>query len=224
MGKIAAASMFFALLLASCASQDKVDIINFDRSPLFGMVYDDDNQPCSGAKLTIDGQQGPVTDIRGRFILPDLSRGDHTLIVQKEGFEELSLKFQFLSKTDVLYVKTISFGQLLSKAERSLEERKWDNADEFLARAEKLNPADPVLLYLRAVEMYKTGKYDQAVQYLNTIIEKGVKDANVYLFLADIYEKNLNNPEKAIENLQIYLEKRTDPDVQKRLDNLKGKK
>jgi hypothetical protein len=45
----------------------------------------------------------------------------------------------------------------------------------------------------------------------------------VYLLLADIYEKNLNDISKAIANLEGYLKLRADPDVESRLQELKGK-
>jgi hypothetical protein len=44
----------------------------------------------------------------------------------------------------------------------------------------------------------------------------------VYLLLADIYEKKLNEQAKAVENLRAYLEKRADCDVEKRLSELKA--
>ncbi len=216
--------IFIALLLLfSCASQDKVDILTFDSAPLFGMIYDEDNQPCAAAKLTVDGNAGPSSDIRGRFLIPDLKRGQHTLTVKKEGVEELKLDFQFINKTDVLYVKVVTFAQLLSRAERALEERKWDDASGFLDRAEKINSGDAQYLYLRAVLAYKTEKYEDAVARLNAILAKGAKEPYVYLFLADIYEKNLKNKEKAIENLELYLTKQEDEEVRKRLDGMRSK-
>jgi tetratricopeptide (TPR) repeat protein len=214
--------IFASLLLLSCVSQDKVDIINFESAPLFGMIYDDDNQPCAAAGLTVDGKTGPTTDIRGRFLIPDLRRGEHTISVKKDGFEELSLTFQFMNKTDVLYVKVVSFTQLLSQAERALEERKWSDAAGFLARAEKLYPGDAYYLYLRAVEAYKTGKFEEAVRHLNAILEKGAREPYVYLFLADIYEKNLVDRGKAIENLELYLSMQADAEAEKRLETLKA--
>jgi tetratricopeptide (TPR) repeat protein len=222
MRKKAVLCIIASLLFFSCASQDTVDIINFESAPLFGMIYDDDNQPCAAASLGVDGKPGPMTDIRGRFLIPDLKRGGHTLVVKKEGIEELALSFQFLNKTDVLYIKVVSFAQLLSQAERALEERKWNDADAFLARAEKLNPVDAYFLYLRAVEAYKTEKFTDAVKYLNTIIEKGAKEPYVYIFLADVYEKNIGDKQKAIENLEIYLSKQADSEAEKRLAALKA--
>jgi tetratricopeptide (TPR) repeat protein len=222
MGKPITVMVLLAFLLTACASQQKAEILDFDTAPLFGMIYDKDNQPCAGVAINIDGTQGPVTDIRGRFILPDVTRGAHTVVAQKEGFEKLTVTVQFLNKTDVLYLNIMSFSELLTKAENALKEMKWDDADAFLSRAEKLDSEDSIFLYLRAVLAYKTGEYPKAVEYLNGILTKGVKEAYVYLFLADIYQNNLNEPQKAIDNLEVYLSRRADPDVQKRLEALKG--
>jgi len=220
-------SIVLALVFVSCASQNVTDPNVFVRAPLFGMIYDEENQPCPGVRLTVDGKEGAAagteatSDIRGRFVIPDLTRGAHMVSAKKEGFEEVSVRTLFLNKTDVLFLHMVSFGQLLTNAEKALEERKWGQADEFLARAGKLDSGDSVLLYLKAVKAYKTGKSVEAVGFLNNVLDKGVKEPAVYLFLADIYERNLADPQKAIQNLEQYLALRADEQAQKRLDGLK---
>src|SRR5208337_2321359 len=129
------------------------------------------------------------------------SRGEHLLVARKQGYEELSLKVTILNRTDVLFLRMISFNQLLAKAEKSIEDRKWDLARELLERAGKLDSGDSVLLYLQAVRTYETADYLDAVEYLNAILDKGIVEPSVYLFLADIYEKKLNEQAKAVENL-----------------------
>jgi tetratricopeptide (TPR) repeat protein len=227
MPKSLLAALCAALLLASCATPQKKNPLSFDKAPLFGMIYDEDNQPCAGARLIIDGVEGKgetglVTDIRGRFVLPDLPPGEHHLVARKEGYEELSAKIVFLNSTDALFLRMVSFGQLLTNAEKALEERKWEQAGDFLARAGKLDPGDSVFLCLQAVKAYRTGCYPEAVGFLNGILESGIHEPSVYLFLADIYEKKLCDQEKAIENLQLYLGKRADSDVEQRLAELKA--
>jgi tetratricopeptide (TPR) repeat protein len=210
-------------ILISCASQQKDNVFSFDRAPLLGMIYDEDSQPCPSVSLTVDGVKGPVTDIRGRFVMPDVSRGEHQVIARKDGYEDLSTQFLFLNKSEVLYLHMVSLGQLLTKAELSLDDRNWADAASFLERAEKLKPADSVLLYLKAILAYKTGKYPEAAGYLDGILEQGIQEPYVYLFLADLYEKNLGEPGKAISLLETYLSKRSDSDVEKRLASLKEK-
>ncbi|MGO9409228.1 MAG: carboxypeptidase regulatory-like domain-containing protein [Spirochaetia bacterium] len=227
MQKAAVALLLLAVTLVSCASQNRGDPSAFDRAPLFGMIYDEDNQPCPGVNLGVDGKDsdqetGLVSDIRGRFVVPDLQRGKHVVIARKEGFEDLSVEVLFLNKTDVLFLRMVSFGQLLTSAEKALGERKWAEADAFLTRAEKLDAGDGVLLYLRAVRAYKIGMWQEAVVFLNIVLDKGIKEPAVYLFLADLYERKLAEPQKAIESLQEYLSRIADEEAQKRLDGLKG--
>jgi hypothetical protein len=226
MRKTALALLMSAFLVASCASGNKGA---YEKAPLFGMIYDEDNQACPGVILALDGavsslESGTVSDIRGRFVLPDVTRGEHVLVARKDGYEELSLKVTILNRTDVLSLKMISFGQLLGLAEKALEERKWEQAHAYLGRAAKLDPADSVLSYLKAVQAYSTASYQEAADLLNGILEKGTGEPSVYLFLADIYERKLADREKAIENLQAYLRRRADSDAEKRLVELKAER
>ncbi len=215
----------FSLLLAltACATTQKKDMFYFDQAPLMGMIYDEDSQPVPGAQVSVDGRKGPMADIRGRFVLPDLSRGSHTITVAKSGFEELTSQIEFLNKSEALYLRMISFGQLLTKAETALNDRKWSDADGYLTRADKLSPQDPVLLYLKAVRSYRTGGYADAESQLTKIIDGGFAEPYVYLFRADVYEKGLNQPERAIQDLTVFLTKRYDADVEKRLADLKAR-
>lgn len=215
----------FSLLLAltACATTEKKDMFYFDQAPLMGMIYDEDSQPVPGAQVSVDGRKGPMADIRGRFVLPDLARGTHTITIAKNGFEELTSQIEFLNKSEALYLRMISFGQLLAKAETALNDRKWSDADGYLVRAEKLTPQDPVLLYLKAVRAYRTESYNDAESQLTKIINSGFAEPYVYLFRADVYEKGLNQPEKAIGDLTTFLNKRYDADVEKRLEDLKAR-
>jgi tetratricopeptide (TPR) repeat protein len=221
MRKVVPALIVAVALVASCATSNQA----YEKAPLFGMIYDEDNQPCVGVLLSLDGgagkeESGPMTDIRGRFVLPEVGRGQHVLVARKDGYEELSLKVTIMNRTDVLFLRMISFSQLLAGAEKAIEERKWDQAEAFLGRAGKLDSGDSVLLYLQAVKAYRTGSYAEAVGHLMNIVEKGTREPSVYLFLADIYEKKLDDKEKAVENLRAYLNVRADSETEKRLSDL----
>ncbi len=221
--RIKAASFALAvLLLASCASQKNIDQQTFDTAPLFGMIYDADNQPCPGVQLIVDGAPGPVTDIRGRFVIPGLARGSHTIVARKASFEELSAKIDFLNRTDALHLTMTSFGQLLDLAQQSLSDMSWAEAGGYLARAAKLDPTDGLLRYFTAVLAYKKGDYAAAEQTLNAILASGTAEPAVYLFLADLYQNNLNDVNKAISSLESYLKLRADPDAESRLAQLKA--
>jgi predicted Zn-dependent protease len=132
--------------------------------------------------------------------------------------------FQFLSRTDVLYLRMVSLAQLLSEAERSLEARRWAAAESSLARAEKLDPGDPVMLYLKAVRSYKLQKYAEAAAQLEAILSKGFKDPSVFAFLADLYERHLGDPARARSFLAAYLAVKWDADMERRWKALESAK
>jgi hypothetical protein len=102
-------------------------------------------------------------------------------------------------------------------------ERRWADAESLLVRAEKLDGADPVFLYLRALLAYRTERYSEALQFLDAITGSGVRQAHVYLLRADLNERYLENPAAAVVDLESYLELRADPEAEDRLAALRGK-
>jgi hypothetical protein len=214
--------LFILLITGGCASQSTGDDLSFEHAPLFGMIYDQDNQPCPGVRLTVDGVAGPLSDIRGRFILPALTRGEHTVSAMKTGSEPLFQKVLFLDKTDVLYLRMTSFAQLLSMAEGALRDLRWGDAQRLLDRAIKLEPEDPMLRYMLAVYAFRTGDTEKAVAELESLVSRGNAKPAVYLFLADIYERSANGQQKALANLQSAMKLRSDPDVEKRIAEMKA--
>ena len=210
------------LLVTSCASQKARDPLVFEAAPLFGMIYDAGNQPCAGVRIEIDGTPGPQTDIRGRFVIPDLARGDHLLIARMAGYEDLVANISFVSRADVLHLQMTSFNQLLEMAQAALGELRWSDAEGFLKRAGKLDATDAVLRYLLAVHAFKTGRFTEAATCLEAIKSAGQPEAAVLLFLADIYEKYLDDVQEAATNLEAYLRIRDDPEQRRRLENMRA--
>ena len=79
-----------------------------------------------------------------------------------------------------------------------------------------------MLRYLFALHAWKTGQFAAAVGHLNAIVRAGGKQPAVLLFLADLYERDLGDREKAIESLEAYLALRGDPDAERRLEALRA--
>ena len=208
------------LSVTSCLTKREVRLREFSEAPLFGMVYDNDHQPCSGALLFVDGEKGPSTDINGRFVIGSLSRGTHRVQVQKEGFEELEVFVDFLNKSQVLYLRVISFNQLLREVEQMLMKKRLLETEELLARAEAIYADDPVALYLKVLYLLEIEEPREAVRVLETVLQKGYREPVVYLSLADIYQYRLEDTEKAASQLQEYLKIQKDSEVQQRLDAL----
>ena len=121
----------------------------------------------------------------------------------------------------MLYLKVVSFTQLLRRVEQALEERRIGQAEELIGRAERLNAADPVLLYLKAMYLLEAERAEEALRSLEQILGGGYREAVVYLTLADIYQYRMDDVPRAARALEEYLRLQKDPEVQKRLEALR---
>jgi tetratricopeptide (TPR) repeat protein len=195
---------------------------DFSRAPLFGMIYDTENRPCSGARIVVDEKEGPRSDINGRFVLQSLGRGEHRITVQKEGYETLSISFEFLNKNQVLYLRVVPVEHLLRQAESALADKKLAEAGKLLDRAFKVDPENPVGRYLQSVLYVESGQIERAVATLEHLLDQGFREAPVLLALADLYQYRLGDLEKAAALLAEYLRIEKDPEIEKRLEGIRG--
>ena len=87
----------------SCTTQRMAERpFEFERAPLSGMIYDTESNPIPAAELSVDGRAVVTSDAYGRFLIPDLERGRHTVTARLERFEPIELEFEFLNKTHIL--------------------------------------------------------------------------------------------------------------------------
>lgn len=207
--------------LGACLSRAAADVQGFDKAPLFGMVYDDRNEPCQGALIRVDGSAGPNTDLSGRFVLPELARGAHTIAVEKASFERLEAAVDFFDKSQVLYLKVISLDQLLDKLADALAQRRLADAGDLVARAEGVNRAHTDVRYLKAVYLLRSGESRQAADLLERLLADGERAPALYLTLADVYQYSLVDPDKARTALAAYLRLQEDAQARSRLEALR---
>lgn len=216
------AGVALALGMSSCLSYRERRLREFAGAPLVGMVYDGEQKPCPAALVTVDGRDGPRTDLNGRFVIDELARGDHLIGVRKQGYEPLLAPVSFLERTQVLYLRVISYNQLLREAEEALQRQKLGEAEGLLRRAEALEGEETVGRYLRAVLCLKRGDTKQAVGLLERILESGERAPAVLLTLADICQHRLEDPARAAAYLREYLSLEDSPDVRARLRELEA--
>jgi tetratricopeptide (TPR) repeat protein len=204
----------------SCKSLSNNNPVTFDKAPLLGMVYDYDNAACAGVTVSINGKPVATSDIDGRFFIPDLDRGEHIIELAKRDYESSTTVIDYESKSQVLYLKILSFDELLVQAQDALEAQKKADAESLLQRAEKVRLGDPEAQYFRALLLYREKRYDDAVEELENLIDNDNRDPYVYLFLADIYQYNLNDIKAAKVALTEFLTRIEDTDIRKRFEAL----
>lgn len=214
----------FVTLVLSCATLPKEALLEFEKAPLFGMVYDGASEPVGGALVMTDGEFAAATDINGRFVVPDLARGRHTCVVRREEYEDVTVEFDFMSRGQVIYVRMTSFSQLLSLAETALGKREWGKAEAFLDRASRLKSDDPLVLFFRAILARKRNEPPTARRFLQELLDRGYKEPAVLLFLADIAQYDEGDTEEALFFLRSFSRLKSDPEIEARIQALEAKK
>lgn len=183
-----------------------------------GMIYDGDNEAVSDVEIYINNQKNAISDIYGHFTLSAVDLNEqYDLQAKKKGFEEKEFSFTYTNPSQVIYLRMYSSGELIKLAEDMVEQKKYEDAETYLVRAELAGGSYLRVNYLRAVIRVLKGDYDNALKITNDILAEGYVDSYIYLLLADIYKDGYSD----IENEQLYLKKALslsyDPAIQKRI-------
>jgi len=212
-----------AAAIAGCAS-DKGSSLHPTSAPLRGMVYSQRRTPVLDMKVTWVKDGAPVqsvlSDIQGRYLFADVPLGRITLQFEKPGYEPLSWSFDFNAPTQVVYVRMSAVSELLDAAADSLHDRDWAAAGGYLARVRELEPDNRLAVFLESQLLDLQGQPAQAAAMLETLSSGPGPSFAVELALADLYEKKLARPDKALEHLKRALAIQDDPNLQSRVDAL----
>lgn len=203
--------VFLSLLFFSCASS-KVEKTSFN-----GMIYDANNEPVVGVNIIIDEKHQTISDMYGRFYIDNLLISqDYSLTASKKDYETICFPFEFQNITQIAYITMYSSSQLLSEAEKALQENNIQNAKSFISRAEKCAGKTISSQYLTAILLYKSNNITEALNILNEISIHGDNNPYIYLFMADIYEYNLQDYASAVSFLNKFLKNSYDSEIEKR--------
>lgn len=218
---IPTAGILIMFIFCSCATKPATVDESLEMPPINGMIYDYDNVPVSAAVIRVNAEKKAVSDINGRFFLSGLEPSNFSISVEREGYEAKSVSLEYSNPNQILYIKIFSAEQLLSLAEKALEKRDWATTEMYLRRAGKIRPDDVSVRFIQAVLAFRKDDPRKSQEALESLIADGVNDPFVHLFLADIFQFKLNQPEKAIPHLNRFLDMRYDPDIEKRRTELK---
>jgi hypothetical protein len=185
------------------------------------MIYDRDNKPVHNAAVYVNGKYMVSSDINGHFIIPQMrTRQQYAIKVNKTHYEEIQIETAYMDPAYVLYIKMMSGDQFLAEAEHALKEKDWSKTETLLAKAKEAGAGGDSIQYLRAVLSFYRERYEEALEFLYGLEEKEKNAPYLYLFIADIYQYRLNNPEKAQVYLRRFLELCYNVEVKNRLGEL----
>jgi hypothetical protein len=191
-------------LVSSCKSVDDGGFSQFGEAPLFGMIYDSESSPVGGALVVLDDEKSSQTDINGRVLFGAVSRGEHSVVITKEGFEETRMVLNFSNRDQVLYSTLISLHNILDNLEGYLQTNKMTEAKSFLDRASKIDSDDIRFRYLNVVYLAEVKEYPGALEEIILLKKTYPDDPYLTMTHAKILFYGLEQKAEALELLQDF--------------------
>jgi tetratricopeptide (TPR) repeat protein len=138
---------------------------------MYGMVYNGENVPVSGAVVYIDGKAETVSDTQGRFLLISRQRREFEIALEKGGYERVSAAFRF-EPLEVMHLTMVNAWQLVNRAELAMDEGRYAEAEGYCDRALWLDPSRTDAPYLKALSLLRQGEYEAARYVLEGLRER----------------------------------------------------
>jgi hypothetical protein len=215
------ALMIFIFCFASCAGFKKGIADSFTMQ---GMIYDRSGAAVGNADVFIDEKYVATSDFNGRFYINYFRAGVHSIKVSRESYEEFLADITVLSSVDVLYISMVSRDDLCQMTETALREKEWGQADAFAVRLLQVAPQDPVVRFLiatvYAIPLRSDRKIKESIDILEKLLVDGFTEPVVYLFLADLYEYDIKDNDKALAYLEEYRKLKEDNTQIERYEHL----
>jgi|GEM_PF-4758530 len=212
--------------ITGCAS-NKESLPNSTSAVLRGMVYNEDRMPVLDMKVSwIEAgstTETTLTDIHGRYLIPDVPYGTVTLRFEKDHYEPLLWTFTFDGPTQVVYVKMANLDELLDEAADNIQKKNWTSAASYLDRVRKIEPDNSIAVFLEAEMLSGQGSPGQAAALLEGLSSGKDSSFTVELALADLYQYKLAQPDSALLHLKKALMIQHDVDIENRISALEKK-
>ncbi len=157
--------------LYGCTSIEETADNKFVTAPLMGMLYTSEGLAADEVKIFIDGKAAAVSDINGRFVIPEAEKGRHHFEFRKEGMETLTTELDFRNPAQILYASMIPLDEILEKLEEALKQNRMADAGNLIKRGSAVKEDDPRIEYLRIVYLVKKGKLDTASERVMELLK-----------------------------------------------------
>lgn len=141
-------------------------------SVMYGMIYDYENNPVKSVAITIDDEDRYESDVMGHFIIDRYKTGEHSIKMEKYGYEPVEDVFEY-DPMSILYYRMVTATQLVKEAEHAADKYNYDKAIECLDRALALERFRYDALYLKATVYLLAGDIPKARQTVIDLRQEG---------------------------------------------------
>jgi len=128
-----------------------------------------ESRGVAGARISLDGEKEVVADSQGRFLLPRVRTGTHTLRVRREGYLPVERRIEFLNRSEIVYVRLLSVEEARLRAVRAYESGRLDPAEELARRLVEYQEGDLVARYLLAARALSRGQPSRGLGHLRRL-------------------------------------------------------
>jgi len=149
------------------------------RGTLQGMIRDYDNKPVAGYLVSVDERDKAYTDINGRFTVPDLALGAHTLSGEGRDHGTYEQSVEFADRTQIIYLRIPSNRFLYSQIDRELTEGEYGKAQQTLLqfskeeqKSRKYNLYKTIMLFHISPDDSRAGYYAKARKLTEELLDE----------------------------------------------------
>jgi tetratricopeptide (TPR) repeat protein len=180
--------ILFYLIVSSGLCSCKTTEFLYQVISVNGMVYDFNNRPVSNYKISLGDKYVSLTDINGRFMLPQIPVGSYQLNGEKEGYEIYQGDVEINHQEQIIYLRIPSFEQLLELADDALGKNRINEAAAYLDRAQSIGLETVEYYFYGAVIKYRQDDILGAIETLEKAVKSGSADMYITIFLNDLRE------------------------------------
>ena len=168
-------TVLLILILAACKTTPKSKA----KVTLNGMIYDTQNKPVVNYTILIDGLYKCQSDISGRFILKDISKGEHIISGYGDRYLDIYEQTVIYDKAQILYIRVPSVETKLKEAYSYLEQEHLEKSEECIKEILASNEDNTDALFFMGVIKLRQGSKEESLVYLEKLKEK--KEVSKYV-------------------------------------------
>ena len=118
---------------------------------LNGMIYDTDNKPVVNYRIFIDGKGVSSSDIGGRFVIKNISKGEHVFSGYAEGYLSVEEKVVVYDKAQILYIRIPTIESKYEAAFEYIKKEEFEKAEKAVNEVLESDSGNETALYFMSV-------------------------------------------------------------------------
>ena len=118
---------------------------------LNGMIYDTDNKPVVNYRIFIDGKGVCTSDIGGRFVIKNISKGEHVFSGFAEDYLSVEEKIVVYDKSQILYIRIPTIESKFQTAFEHVKKEEYAKAEKIIEEVLEGDGENETALYFMSV-------------------------------------------------------------------------